>query len=104
MKKTRLFAGVMAGALLAATLAGCNSAPSSASTPGSAAASGSSAGVVEVTIPSYKTGENVGAVFFGYFYGIFPHIIIFRINFSFTVRDWIRHNTQSSQHITYFKD
>ncbi len=64
MKKTRLFAGVMAGALLAATLAGCNSAPSSASTPGSAAASGSSAGVVEVTIPSYKTGENVGAVFF----------------------------------------
>lgn len=66
MKKQRFFAGILAGAVLAAGLAGCGSAPSDSSAPassGSAAASGSS-GVVEVTIPSYKTGENVGAVFF----------------------------------------
>lgn len=64
MKKKRIFAGLLAGAVLTAGLAGCGSTPSSSTAPsGSAAASGAT-GVVEVTIPSYKTGENVGAVFF----------------------------------------
>lgn len=71
MKKKQLFAGALAAAMMTASLAGCGGAASSAATSttgGDAASSTASAdtnsGVVEVTIPSFKTGENVGAVFF----------------------------------------
>lgn len=58
----RTFVGasmVGAGAAITAGLAGCGGGGNASGGSGSAAA-----GVVEVTIPSYKTGENVGAVFF----------------------------------------
>ncbi len=59
MKKKQLFAGALAAAMMTASLAGCGG-----DTPSSTASADTSSGVVEVTIPSYKTGENVGAVFF----------------------------------------
>lgn len=58
----RTFVGasmVGAGAAITVGLAGCGGGGNASGGSGSAAA-----GVVEVTIPSYKTGENVGAVFF----------------------------------------
>ena len=71
MKKKQLFAGALAAAMMTASLAGCGGAASSAATSttggdtaSSTASADTSSGVVEVTIPSYKTGENVGAVFF----------------------------------------
>lgn len=67
MKAKKFFAGALAGMMLTAVLTGCGggstSSTSDTSTAGTSA-SASSAGVVEITIPSYKTGENVGAVFF----------------------------------------
>ena len=59
MKKKQLFAGALAAAMMTASLVGCGG-----GTPSSTASADTSSGVVEVTIPSYKTGENVGAVFF----------------------------------------
>lgn len=71
MKKKQLFAGALAAAMMTASLAGCGGAASSAATSttggdtaGSTASADSNSGVVEVTIPSYKTGENAGAAFF----------------------------------------
>lgn len=71
MKKKQLFAGALAAAMMTASLAGCGGAASSAATSttdgdtaSSTASADTNSGVVEVTIPSYKTGENVGAVFF----------------------------------------
>ena len=72
MKKKQLFAGALAAAMMTASLAGCGGAASSAAsstastgdTASSTASADTNSGVVEVTIPSYKTGENVGAVFF----------------------------------------
>ena len=72
MKKNQLFAGALAAAMMTVSLAGCGggAASSATTTPDStantttASSTESSGGVVEVTIPSYKTGENVGAVFF----------------------------------------
>ena len=71
MKKKQLFAGALAAAMMTASLAGCGGAASSAATSttggdtaGSTASADTNSGVVEVTIPSFKTGENVGAVFF----------------------------------------
>ena len=61
MKKKQLFAGALAAAMMTASLAGCGGAASSAATSTTA---DTNSGVVEVTIPSFKTGENVGAVFF----------------------------------------
>lgn len=58
MKAKKILASVLAGLMLLAT-AGCNN-----NGGGSTASGGSSEGVIEVSIPSYKTGENVGAVFF----------------------------------------
>lgn len=72
MKKNQVFAGALAVAMMA-SLAGCGGGASSAaasssgsagSTTDTASSAAASSGVVEVTIPSYKTGENVGAVFF----------------------------------------
>ena len=62
--KKKLISGILAGSMLAA-LAGCGGggADPSPSAAGSDP-SGSTSGVIEITIPSYKTGENVGAVFF----------------------------------------
>ena len=56
--KKKLIAGILAGAMLA-SLASCGGTADPSSDP-----SGSTGEVIEVTIPSYKTGENVGAVFF----------------------------------------
>ena len=56
--KKKLIAGILAGAMLA-SLASCGGTADPSSDP-----SGSAGEVIEVTIPSYKTGENVGAVFF----------------------------------------
>lgn len=71
MKKKQLFAGALAAAMMTASLAGCGGAASSAATSttggdtaGSTASADTNSGVVEVTIPSYKTGENAGAAFF----------------------------------------
>ena len=71
MKKKQLFAGALAAAMMTASLAGCGGAASSAATSttggdtaSSTASADTSSGVVEVTIPSYRTGENVGALFF----------------------------------------
>lgn len=73
MKKKQLFAGALAAAMMTASLAGCGGAAASAATStadtgdtaaSSTASADTGSGVVEVTIPSYKTGENVGAVFF----------------------------------------
>lgn len=70
MKKKQLFAGALAAAMLTVSLAGCGGGASSTasgsteSSGSTAASTESGAGAVEVTIPSYKTGENVGAVFF----------------------------------------
>ena len=62
--KKKLIAGILAGAMLAA-LAGCGGNADPSGSPGSSADPGGSTGeVIEITIPSYKTGENVGAVFF----------------------------------------
>ena len=63
MKKKQILAGLLAGAVMAAGLAGCGG-TGSASGSAAAGSTSASAGVVEVTIPSYKTGENVGAMFF----------------------------------------
>lgn len=64
MKAKKILASVLAGLMLLAA-AGCNNNNGGGSTAsGSTASGGSSEGVVEVSIPSYKTGENVGAVFF----------------------------------------
>ena len=62
--KKKFISGILAGSMLAA-LAGCGGggADPSPSAAGSDP-SGSTSGVIEITIPSYKTGENVGAVFF----------------------------------------
>lgn len=51
--------------VMIATLAACGgeSTPATSGDPGPGE-SGASADVIEITIPSYKTGENVGAVFF----------------------------------------
>lgn len=59
MKKKQLFAGALAAAMMTASLVGCGG-----GTPSSTASADTSSGVVEVTIPSYKTGENAGAAFF----------------------------------------
>ena len=71
MKKKQLFAGALAAAMMTASLAGCGGAASSAATSttggdtaGNTASADTNSGVVEVTIPSYKTGENAGAAFF----------------------------------------
>lgn len=71
MKKKQLFAGALAAAMMTASLAGCGGAASSAATSttggdtaSSTASADTNSGVVEVTIPSYKTGENAGAAFF----------------------------------------
>lgn len=58
MRMKQMLAGAIAATMLVTGLVGCGGKPSSA------AASSASGGVVEVTIPSYKTGENVGAAFF----------------------------------------
>lgn len=65
MKKKQLFAGALAAAMMTASLAGCGGAASSAATSttggdtaGSTASADTNSGVVEVTIPSFKTGEN----------------------------------------------
>ncbi len=63
MKAKKILASVLAGLMLLAT-AGCNNNGGGSTASGSTASGGSSEGVVEVSIPSYKTGENVGAVFF----------------------------------------
>ena len=62
MKKKQLFAGALAAAMMTASLAGCGGAASSAATSttggdtaGSTASADTNSGVVEVTIPSYKT-------------------------------------------------
>ncbi len=58
MKKRRILAALLAGIMVVST--GCGS-----SSGGSGSSSGSGgSGEVTITIPSYKTGENVGAVFF----------------------------------------
>lgn len=64
MKKKQLFAGALAAAMMTASLAGCGGAASSAATSttggdtaGSTASADTNSGVVEVTIPSFKTGE-----------------------------------------------
>ena len=66
MKKKQLFAGALAAAMMTASLAGCGGAASSAATSttggdtaGSTASADTNSGVVEVTIPSFKTGESV---------------------------------------------
>lgn len=66
MKKKQLFAGALAAAMMTASLAGCGGAASSAATSttggdtaGSTASADTNSGVVEVTIPSFKTGEKV---------------------------------------------
>lgn len=56
MKKRRLLAALLAGVMMVS--AGCG-----ASSGGETSDSGDS-GEISITIPSYKTGENVGAVFF----------------------------------------
>lgn len=63
MKAKKILASVLAGLMLLAT-AGCNNNGGGSTASGSTASGGSSEGVIEVSIPSYKTGENVGAVFF----------------------------------------
>lgn len=63
MKAKKILASVLAGLMLLAT-ASCNNNGGGSTASGSTASGGSSEGVVEVSIPSYKTGENVGAVFF----------------------------------------
>ena len=63
MKAKKILASVLAGLMLLAT-AGCNNNGGGSTASGSTASGGSSKGVIEVSIPSYKTGENVGAVFF----------------------------------------
>ncbi|MBM6887459.1 ABC transporter substrate-binding protein [Pseudoflavonifractor phocaeensis] len=60
--KKKLIAGILAGSMLAA-LAGCGGGETDPGAADSPSGSGSG-GVIEITIPSYKTGENVGAVFF----------------------------------------
>ena len=62
MKAKKILASVLAGLMLLAT-AGCNNNGGGSTASGSTASGGSSEGVIEVSIPSYKTGENVGAVF-----------------------------------------
>ena len=63
MKAKKILVSVLAGLMLLAT-AGCNNNGGGSTASGSTASGGSSEGVIEVSIPSYKTGENVGAVFF----------------------------------------
>ena len=55
MKKKRLLAALTAGIMLVS--AGCGAS-------GGSGADGGDPGEITITIPSYKTGENVGAVFF----------------------------------------
>ena len=63
MKAKKILASVLAGLMLLAT-AGCNNNGGGSTASGSTASGGSSKGVIEVSIPAYKTGEIVGAVFF----------------------------------------
>lgn len=57
--KKKLIAGILSCAMML-SLAGCGGSPAATgSSPG-----GEGGDVIEITIPSYKTGENVGAVFF----------------------------------------
>ena len=58
MKKKRVLAALLAGVMVIA--AGCGA---SGNDKGGSSAK-SESGEVTITIPSYKTGENVGAVFF----------------------------------------
>lgn len=57
MKKKRLLAALTAGLMLVS--AGCG-----ASGGGGSTTDGGDSGEITITIPSYKTGQNVGAVFF----------------------------------------
>ena len=57
MKKKRLLAALTAGLMLVS--AGCG-----ASGGGGSTTDGGVSGEITITIPSYKTGQNVGAVFF----------------------------------------
>ncbi len=57
MKKKRFLAALMAGTMF--VLTGCGASSGSGNTSG-----GDGSGEITITIPSYKTGENVGAVFF----------------------------------------
>ena len=63
MKAKKILASVLAGLMLLAT-AGCNNNGGGSTASGSTASGGSSEGGIEASTPSYKTGENVGAVFF----------------------------------------
>ena len=58
MKKKRLLAALMAGIMLVST--GCGA----SSNGGGSSSDGGDSGEITITIPSYKTGENVGAAFF----------------------------------------
>lgn len=58
MKKKRLLAALMAGIMLVST--GCGA----SSNGGGSSSDGGDSGEITITIPSYKTGENVGATFF----------------------------------------
>lgn len=64
--KKKLLSSLTAAALALTCLAGCGgSGGGTAGTGGTTGTAGTTAGgVVEISIPSYKTGENVGAVFF----------------------------------------
>lgn len=57
MKKRQIAAALLAGAMLVSVTACGTGGDNSAS-------GGDSSGGISITIPSYKTGENVGAVFF----------------------------------------
>ncbi len=58
MKKKRILAALLAGVMVIS--AGCGASGSG----GEGTSDSSDSGEVTITIPSYKTGENVGAVFF----------------------------------------
>ncbi len=59
MKKKRVLAALLAGLMLVST--GCGASSGGGSSSGGGESDG---GEITITIPSYKTGENVGAVFF----------------------------------------
>lgn len=63
MKAKKILAGVLAGLMLLGT-AGCASTGTSSAAQSGESASAESGKEVVVTIPSYKTGENTGAIFF----------------------------------------
>ena len=62
MKKKQFLAALLVGLMLVST--GCGASSNGGGSSSGGEGSGGDSGEITITIPSYKTGENVGAVFF----------------------------------------